>query len=207
MEEKIEELNLDIEAARLEAEEAKVELEEATMNKGTYGGGISIADDINGTNETGTSADTDDVLKSLSLQNSRLREAILRLREQSNIEKVELSSKLRVSEKDAVLGRQLIEEVENLRIKKTTLELENRELKETIDVNSAFEGMVEDLSDRIISLEDDNAALRQSIYELEEAAELATEMEEVQSEELKTLNRELESRDVKIINLEEAIKM
>ena len=82
-----------------------------------------------------------------------------------------------------------------------------RELKETIDVSSAFEGIVEDLSDRILSLEDDNAALRQSIYELEEATELATEMEEVQSEELKTLNKELESKDVKIINLEEAIKM
>ena len=43
--------------------------------------------------------------------------------------------------------------------------------------------------------------------ELEEAAELTSEMEEVQAEELKAMNRDLEDRDTVIRNLEEAIKM
>ena len=43
--------------------------------------------------------------------------------------------------------------------------------------------------------------------ELEEAAELTTEMEEVQAEELKAMARDLEDRDTVIRNLEEAIKM
>ena len=208
LEEKAEELNLDLEAFKMELEEAKLDLEDAKAQSDSFGGRmLSLDDDMSGKAGTGTGADADDVVKSVSLQNSRLREAILRLREQSNVEKMDLSRKLRVAEKYAESGRELVAEVETLRSRKASLEAQNRDLQETVDVGSAFEGMVEDLSDRIISLEDDNAGLRQSINDLEEAAELAAEMEEVQADEAKALMKDLESRDTKIINLEEAIKM
>ena len=67
--------------------------------------------------------------------------------------------------------------------------------------------VVEDLSDRIMAMEDDNIALRATIRDLEEAAELTQEMEEVQTEELRALTQDLEGRDTIIRNLEEAIKM
>jgi hypothetical protein len=50
-------------------------------------------------------------------------------------------------------------------------------------------------------------AAQQTIREMEEAADITAEMEEVQAEELKALNREMEDRETTIRNLEEAIKM
>lgn len=76
-----------------------------------------------------------------------------------------------------------------------------------VDQNSAFETMVEELSDRVMALEDDVVGLSHIIREMEEAAELAAEMEEVQTDELKATMLDLEGRDAVIRNLEEAIRM
>ena len=201
-------ISLDLESAKLEIEELKVELEES--NSKSAGNEIptaSIADDMIAIKEGGNVVDSDDILKAMSVQNARLREAILRLREQANIEKMELQRALRAAEKDAVVGREISSEVEKLRTKNESLDSENRELRESLDVSSAYEEMIEDLSAKMLNLEDDNAIQRQSIYELEEAAVLATEMEEVQTEEMKTLSRDLDASNVKIVTLEEAIKM
>ena len=81
------------------------------------------------------------------------------------------------------------------------------DLKEMVDQNSAFETMVEELSDRVMALEDDVVGLSHIIREMEEAAELAAEMEEVQTDELKATMLDLEGRDAVIRNLEEAIRM
>ena len=70
-----------------------------------------------------------------------------------------------------------------------------------------FEQMVEDLSDRVLAVEDNNIALQSTIGDLEEAAELNAEMEEAQADEIKELMRDLQSRDTIILNFEEAIKM
>ena len=67
--------------------------------------------------------------------------------------------------------------------------------------------MVEDLSDRMMQMEENSIALRATIREMEEAAELTAEMEEVQAEELKALMLDLEGRDTIVRNLEEAIRM
>jgi len=201
-------ISLDLESAKLEIEELKVELEES--NSKSAGNEIptaSFADDMVAIKEGGNVVDSDDILKAMSVQNARLREAILRLREQANIEKMELQRALRAAEKDAAVGRETSSEVEKLRAKNESLDSENRELRESLDVSSAYEEMIEDLSAKMLTLEDDNAIQRQSIYELEEAAVLATEMEEVQTEEMKTLSRDLDASNVKIVTLEEAIKM
>ena len=76
-----------------------------------------------------------------------------------------------------------------------------------VEQGSAYEVMVEDLSDRVLSLEEELVACQQTIREMEEAADITAEMEEVQTEELKALNRDLEDRETIIRNLEEAIKM
>ena len=76
-----------------------------------------------------------------------------------------------------------------------------------VEQGSAYEVMVEDLSDCVLSLEEELVACQQTIREMEEAADITAEMEEVQTEELKALNRDLEDRETIIRNLEEAIKM
>eukprot|EP00957_Ditylum_brightwellii_P186214 14176535-Ditylum_brightwellii.AAC.1 len=76
-----------------------------------------------------------------------------------------------------------------------------------VDQGSAFESMVEDLSDRVMGSEDDALALNAKVRDMEEEAEISAEMEEVQADENKALMRDIEARDTAIRNLEEAIKM
>ena len=52
-----------------------------------------------------------------------------------------------------------------------------------------------------------NANLERTIRGMEESAEIAAEMEEVQSDELNMAMKDLEGRDALIRNLEEAIRM
>ena len=76
-----------------------------------------------------------------------------------------------------------------------------------VDQGSAFEEMVEDLSERVLAVEDNNITLQSTIRELEEGAELSAEMEEAQADEIKLLMLELQNRDTVVTNLEQAIKM
>ena len=200
LQDRLEELKIDAETAQMEVEELKMEIEDV---KQAAEGSATAAP----TGGDGTGADADDVAQALSVQNARLREALIRLREQASVEKMDLSRQLRAYEKDAAAGAALSEEVETLRTAKEKLDEEIRELKEVVDQGSAFESMVESLSDRVLMLEDDNLAMQSTIREMEEAADITAEMEEVQADENKTLLRDLEIRDSIIRNLEEAIKM
>jgi len=153
------------------------------------------------------SRQAEDMASNLSIQNARLREALIRLREQSAVQQMELSRQLRTAEKKANEAQNHLEELQNLRTLKQELEEQISELKEMVDQGSAYEVMVEDLSDRVLGLEEELVACQQLIRELEEAADITAEMEEVQTDELKSLNRDLEDRESIIRNLEEAIKM
>ena len=194
MQDKLEELKVDAETAQMEVEELKMEVEIAKEAAENAGSGA-------------VEGDAEDAARGLSVQNARLREALIRLREQSSFEKMELSRQLRAVEKDAANVEALMNEVKTLHDAKTKLDEEVRDLKEMVDQGSAFESMVESLSDRVLLLEDDNTALQSTIRELEEAADITAEMEEVQAEEVKSLMRDLEARDAIVLNLEEAIKM
>ena len=195
LEDKLEELKLDAETASMEVEELKLELEDARQASEAAASG-------------GREDDTsEEKIRALSVQNARLREALIRLREQTTVEKMEQSKQLRSAEKEVEEARALTTEVENLRTLKASFEEQINDLKDMVEQGAAFEGMVEDLSDRVLSLEEDNVALQTTIREMEEGSDLMAEVEEVQAEELKALTRDLEGRDAVIHNLEEAIKM
>jgi chromosome segregation ATPase len=207
LEEKVEELKIDAESAQIEVDELRMELQdtrdraekaEASLAMGTAGGSNK---------DHSIMSDSDEVTQALSVQNSRLREAIIRLREQSSIEKMELSRQLRAAEKDSSLAASLKEEIAKLFANEKTMKEEIKELKDMVDQGSAFEQMVEDLSERVLAVEDNNIALQATIRELEEGAELSAEMEEAQAEEIKMLMIELQNRETVVVNLEEAIKM
>jgi dynactin 1 len=211
LEERLEELKIDAETAQMEVEELRVELESAKESS------------------TSTAVSGDEEAQALATQNARLREALIRLREQTSHEKVDLWRQLKAAEKQANLSLASQSELESLRASKADLEEQVGLLKETVDQGSAFESMVEDLSDRVMALEDENVALQSTIREMEDAADIAAELEEVQAEEVKALMRDLEGRDTSkfsstfpdyivifaltppftsvIRNLEEAIKM
>ena len=192
LEDKVEELKLDAETAGMEVEELRMELEDAQQQNDAVASGDDSAEEK---------------MQALSVQNARLREALIRLREQTTMEKMEATKQLRTAEKEVEEAQALKSEVETLRSLKASFEEQINDLKDMVEQGAAFEGMVEDLSDRVMSLEEDNIALQTTIREMEEAADLTAEMEEVQAEELKAMTRDLDGRDAIIHNLEEAIKM
>ena len=216
IEEKYEDLKLDAETAQMEVEELRIELEDA---KATAGRVMGVADTLTAAAMASAgspskmhvndndSGDTLEMIQTLQTQNARLREALIRLREQSALEKMEMTRQFRSVEKAAETNTAVHSRVEELTAINENLNEQVNDLKDMVEQGAAFESMVEDLSDRVLGLEEQNVALHTIIRELEEAAELTAEMEEVQADELKALSRDLEGRDTMIRNLEEAIKM
>jgi hypothetical protein len=217
LEDRLEEVKLDSETATMELEETKMELEDArtridvmgSTNAMAAAGGGSDGDESSATGGAGGDHNEEqaDIAHNLSIQNARLREALIRLREQSSVEKMDLSRQVRSSEKYVEESKNLTTEVETLRETKKVLDEQISDLKDMVEQGSAYEIMVEDLSDRVLSLEEELTTSIQQIREMEEDADITAEMEEVQTEELKATNRDMEDRETIIRNLEEAIKM
>lgn len=194
-----EELKLDAETAQMEMEELRMNMPENDYShKMNVEGGSINEDEDESKNIT---------QEALQTQNTRLRQALIRLREQSALEGLEWNRQIRALQNEVQEKNIINQEMIELRDGKTMMQQEIHELKDMVEQGSALEGMVEEMSDRILMLEEDNIALQAVIRELEEAAELTAEMEEVQSDEIKGLTQDLESRDMIIRNLEEAIRM
>eukprot|EP00531_Pseudo-nitzschia_arenysensis_P017578 CAMPEP_0116129902 /NCGR_PEP_ID=MMETSP0329-20121206/8172_1 /TAXON_ID=697910 /ORGANISM="Pseudo-nitzschia arenysensis, Strain B593" /LENGTH=1359 /DNA_ID=CAMNT_0003624201 /DNA_START=224 /DNA_END=4303 /DNA_ORIENTATION=+ len=217
LEDRLEEVKLDSETAQMELEDTKMELEEArqryeasSASAMTSAASMGITSAASGESEAVAGEEQQaqaDLAHNLSIQNARMREALIRLREQSSIEKMDLTRQLRTAEKHVEEATNLATQVESLRETNKELEEQISDLKDMVEQGSAYEIMVEDLSDRVLSLEEELSSSLQIIREMEEAADITAEMEEVQTEELKALNRDMEDREAIIRNLEEAIKM
>jgi dynactin 1 len=209
LEDRLEELKLDTETAQMEVEELRMELEDtqASVERVTSFKDEATAGGGGGGDGSEAEIKAEELAQVLTAQNARLREALIRLREQSAVETMEVSRQLRTAEKDAEAGRALSTEVEALRAMKVTFAEQINDLKDMVEEGAAFEQMVEDLSDQVMTLEEDSIGLQAMIREMEESAELTSEMEEIQADELKEMSRDLEGRDTIIRNLEEAIKM
>lgn len=192
-----------LEAAQLELEDAR------EAGAGAAGGGsdVSFSSDSLGGAADVAGADAADVARSLTLQNTRLRTALLRLREQSDHERAELTRQLKAFQSDAADGARLKEELDALRSDHAVAQREARELQDVIDQTTSLEETIEALSDKVWTLEEANAGLERTVREMEESAEIAAEMEEVQADELRMVMRDLEGRDALVGNLEEAIRM
>ncbi|KAL3798689.1 hypothetical protein HJC23_004440 [Cyclotella cryptica] len=203
----LEEVKIDLESAQLELEDVKSQL--ASVESGGAATLVEADAVEKGAGETSSAAvvDSQDVVRSLTVQNTRLRTAILRLREQTELEKNELQRQLKVLQSDSSSREELQSELETLKAVHATTVKEVQELKDIVDQTTSLEETIETLSDKVWSLEQRNADLERTIRELEESAEIAAEMEEVQSDELKMVMRDLEGKNALIRNLEEAIRM
>jgi len=210
LEDKYEELKIDAESAQIEADELKLELDEARERAERLEATSvlkSVASDSQTDGLEHKDAEAEEVAQALSVQNARLREALLRLREQSNAEKMDLTKQIRSMEREYEAAKALKEELQKLQKNEIIMKEEIKDLKEMVDQGAAFEQMVEQMSERVIAVEENNLALQGMIRELEDASELSAEMEETQAEEIKALILDLQSRDTVVANLEEAIKM
>lgn len=203
LDEKLEEMKLDAETAQMELEELKMELEYAKAAAAEGSRSESTSHPLRASDDP----DNNDMVEALQSQNARLREALIRLREQTSLEKMEWTRQLRTLEKEASTNTAILEEHNQLAQNQQHLQEQIQDLKDMVEQGAAFESMVEDLSDRVMALEEEIMARQNIIRDLEEAAELTAEMEEVQAEELKAMAADLEGRDTIIRNMEEAIKM
>jgi dynactin 1 len=205
LEDQLEEMKIDLESAQLELEDAKAQLDVGVAaDASPIDGADNASPDAGASTAT---ADSQDVTRSLTLQNNRLRAALIRLHEQSELERNQLQRQIKSYQADSTSRDELQAELDTLKSKHASTLSEVKELKDMIDQTSALEETIETLSDRVWNLEELNADLNRTIRELEESAEIAAEMEEVQAEEVKMLLRDLEGRDAHVRNLEEAIRM
>ena len=209
IEDELEECKIDLESAQLELEDAKAQLEEgqAAMSSVAEGAEPGEGEGEDRNSSFSSNADAQDVTRSLTLQNTRLRTALIRLREQSEFERNDLQRQLKAYQSDSTNKEELQTELDTLKSTHANTLVEVRELKDIIDQTSALEETIETLSDKVWNLEENNAALERTVRELEEELEVQAEMEEVQTEELKMVMRDLEGRDALVGNLEEAIRM
>jgi len=208
LEDQLEECKIDLESAQLELDDVKCQLEEGGGVNITIGVAAELGAKGGGeVREGAAAADTQDVARSLTVQNTRLRTALLRLKEQSELERNDLQRQLKAYQMESTSKEEIQNELEELRQAHSTTLEEMQELKDIIDETTSLEETIETLSDKVWNLEEMNANLERTVREMEESAEIAAEMEEVQSDELKMAMKDLEGRDAMIRNLEEAIRM
>jgi len=214
LEETVEELRIDVETADVELDELRMELEE--LNASTKPAPIKdIAGSSNIDLNNSSDAENDprsvssdyDTRQALAVQNARLRDALTQLREQSVREKMEFQRQIRTAEKEADAMISQHDEYCKLKGDHQRLRDELEALKEMVDQSSNFEHMVEKLTDRIISLEEEKLNLESLVNDLEESVEINNALEEALSDEMKVMTKDLQFRDILIANLEEGIKM
>ncbi|KAG7397063.1 hypothetical protein PHYBOEH_001341 [Phytophthora boehmeriae] len=141
----------------------------------------------------------------LAEENRKLRAAVKTLHERGAEEKAELSKKLRQAQRENAELVALREEVEELTAKRNKLESEAEELKEMLDVASAYEAMVEDLTEKNLTLGEKVAELETTVQSLESLREVDQEMEHQHTEYEAELRDEIDSQRVSLQELKQAI--
>ncbi|TDH67467.1 hypothetical protein CCR75_001610 [Bremia lactucae] len=136
-------------------------------------------------------------------ENQKLRAAVKMLHERSSAEKAELSKKLRQAHRENAELVSLREEVEELTIKKSHLESETEELKEMLDLANAYESMVEDLTDKNLTLGEKLAEFETTVQSLESLREVDQEMEHQHTEYEAELRAEIDAQRISLQELKQ----
>eukprot|EP01084_Bolivina_argentea_P185336 319593_1 len=139
--------------------------------------------------------------------NEKLREALKRLHQISTHDKSELTKLNRELLKSKQVCTTLEEELVKLRSWKKDKEVELVALTEQVDQGTAFQSMVESLSDKCMSYEGLNDELHTQVSDLECSLELSEEIEERQAEELKSMRKELQYAEVAEVQRKSEIEL
>ncbi|OQS03941.1 glycoside hydrolase [Thraustotheca clavata] len=110
-------------------------------------------------------------------ENAKLRIALKALHDRFSDEKLDLTKSLKDATRQVAELSRYREEVEEITVKMAKLSHENEELKEMLDVASAYESMVESLTDKNLQLGERVADLEASVASLEALKDMSEEME------------------------------
>ncbi|RLN48841.1 hypothetical protein BBJ28_00003128 [Nothophytophthora sp. Chile5] len=149
----------------------------------------------------------------LAEENKKLRVAVKTLHERAAEDKADLSRKLRQAQRENAELVALREEVEELvrcvycryTTKRQKLESEAEELKEMLDVANAYESMVEDLTEKNLTLGEKVAELETTVQSLESLHEVDQEMEHQHTEYEAELSDEIDSQRASLQELKQAV--
>ncbi|KAG0289079.1 hypothetical protein BGZ98_003991, partial [Dissophora globulifera] len=131
----------------------------------------------------------------LERQNERLKEALLKLRDMTSEQEAEMTRKLKNLEKEASLVQEVQIQNEKLRESLEHAESQIEELKHRLDDAIGAEDMIEQLSEKNISLGEKIEEMQSAIDDLEALKELNDELEENHSETEKQLQSEINMKD------------
>ena len=158
--------------------------------------------------DEGESDDEDSVLKRAareSLQNEKLKEALLRLRELSQDRERELAEQVKTLEEEnqlfAEYKQKYTDAAEALKLAESNVE----DLRQQLEGALGAEEMIEDLTDENMQLKDEVKKLQDTIEESESLIEVLNELEVNHSESEKQLQEEVDYKDV--ITAEQAKKI
>ena len=137
----------------------------------------------------------------LSEENSKLREALSRLHEVSQLEKVKVQSSTRNVE-------ELSKELTTLRIFKDDATTELVELRRSVKDSKSgdLEAMIESLSERNLALEERRKQLELTIHDLEAAHELMEELDGTQRGEIERLRKNSDALQIALTDRNRTIE-
>lgn len=131
----------------------------------------------------------------MQTENTRLREALLRLRDITDQREEDLKAEIEILEEDS---RELIstkDKLDELKGKCLGLEAEIDDLKESLDANLGSESMVEELTDRNLAMGDEIEEMKNTIADLQSMNELNEELLDSHNEHEKQLQQIIDSRE------------
>ncbi|KAF9135819.1 hypothetical protein BGW39_011408 [Mortierella sp. 14UC] len=131
----------------------------------------------------------------LERQNERLKEALLRLRDMTSEQEAEMTRKLKNLEKEASMVQEVQLHNEKLRESLELAENQIEDLKQRLDESLGAEDMIEQLTDKNMSLGEKIEEMQSAIDDLEALKELNDELEENHSETEKQLQAEINMKD------------
>lgn len=136
----------------------------------------------------------------LEKQNERLKEALVKLRDVSNDEKVELSKKLKEAEKVAAEVPGLTTKLEKYKTECREYEDQVANLKEALDGALLAQEVVDRLSDKNLALEDKVQDLKTQLEDLEALQQMNEELEQGHLDTENQLQDEIDFKDNVIRN-------
>ncbi|KAF9353188.1 hypothetical protein BGX26_009024 [Mortierella sp. AD094] len=142
----------------------------------------------------------------LERQNERLKEALLRLRDMTSEQEAEMTRKLKNLEKEASLVQEVQIQNEKLRESLDMAETQIEELKQRLDDAIGAEDMIEQLSEKNITLGEKIEEMQSAIDDLEALKELNDELEENHSETEKQLQAEINMKDSRLREYQKRIE-
>ncbi|KAG9326764.1 hypothetical protein KVV02_008654 [Mortierella alpina] len=142
----------------------------------------------------------------LERQNERLKEALLKLRDMTSEQEAEMNRRLKNLEKEASMVQEVQLHNEKLRESLEIAENQIEDLKQRLDDAIGAEDMIEQLSEKNMTLGEKIEEMQSAIDDLEALKELNDELEENHSETEKQLQAEINIKDSQIRELTKRIE-